>query len=432
MTLARDAVDFQSDLHALVATPAPLGLRLWPAFAGALLLALVGVASLVRLDVVVTGQGRLAADVPPTILSPMSRAVLRELAVRPGDRVRAGQVLARLDPTLPDADLAALKAQVETMEAEKARLEADLAGRTLVPTTPALALEAEVQAQRQALVFSQRAQLSAALQAAREAELAEAATESGLQQRLDIAAEVESMRRDLAASQSGSRLNLLQAEAERVTAEQAMAAHAARQKDLAARTAASEAALSAFDSDRRRADLETLADLRPRLAAAAEALAKAERLAALTELVAPGPATVVAVAEGGPGSALAEGAPVVVLVPSDVPLVAEVTIRSADAGTAAAGDPVEVKIDAFPWRRHGAMTGRLLDISAASFTPEGGGEARHTARVALSGGLTDLGPGATLLPGMTLTADVKTGSRSLLEYFLDPLMRGLDEALREP
>ena len=87
-----------------------------------------------------------------------------------------------------------------------------------------------------------------------------------------------------------------------------------------------------------------------------------------------------------------------------------------------------VKIDAFPWRRFGLLDGRLQDVSRASFTPQGGSDAQHPARVTLTGTLGD----AVLLPGMTLTAEIKTGTRSVLDYFLDPLLRGLNESLREP
>jgi HlyD family secretion protein len=432
MSISREAIDFQPDLEALVAEPPALFLRLWPYLAAGLLLSLITVAGFVRLDIVVAGNGRLAADRPPTILAPMSRAVLRELLVHPGDHVAAGQILARLDPTLTDADLASLTAQVAALEATEARLQADLAGQPLAAKTPPLALEARVQAEKAAVRSAQRAAAVSARDAARDALQAETSVAPGLRQRLDIAREIETMRSTLAERQSGSRLNQLIAEADRLTAEQALDAHEARLHDLTARLAQAEAGLAAFDSDQERLTLQELADLTPRLAAAREALSKARRLAALTELRAPGPGTVVSIAEGGPGSNLAEGTPVVVLVPSDVPLVAEVTIRSADAGSVAIDDPVDVKIDAFPWRRHGSLSGRLLDVSSASFTPEGGGEARHTARIALSGDLQDLASGASLLPGMTLTADIKTGSRSLLSYFLDPLLRGLSEALREP
>jgi HlyD family secretion protein len=397
-----------------------------------LIAALVTFASLAQLDVVVTAHGRIAADAPPAILAPMSRAVLRALLVHPGDKVVKGQILARLDPTLPDADRAALQAQRNSLSAQAARLEADLSGQPMTADSADLMLQAQVQAQRGSLAAAQRAQLQAARDAAADALQAEGHAGGGLDDRLSIARQIEAMRSKLAASQIGSRLSALEAELARIDAEAAVNQHEARLKDLAARLSGAEAALSAYDSDRRRADLEALATLRPQIVDLDEALSKASRLSALSDLAAPGPGVVISVAQGGPGSVLAEGTPVVVLVPTDVPLVAEIAIRSVDAGTVAPGDPVDLKIDAFPWRRHGALSGRLMDVSSASFTPEGATEAQHPARVSLSGDLHDLADGATLLPGMTLEADVKTGTRSVLDYFLDPLLRGLNEALREP
>ncbi len=432
MRLAREALAFQADLDRLVAEPAPMILRLWPVLGVALVTALVSLAGLVQLDVVVTAHGRIAADAPPAILAPMNRAVLRDLLVRPGDKVRKGQVLARLDPTMPEADRTTLQAERATLLAQQARLNADLTGQPMAQSSPDMALQSQVQTQRARLAAAQRTQLQAVSDAAAAALAAEDHAAAGLSDRLSIALEVEAMRTKLAASQTGSHLAALEAELVRIDAQSAVDQHVARLGDLKARLASASAAVSAYDSDRTRADLEALATLRPQLAAVEEALSKANRLSDLSDLVAPGPGVVISVAQGGPGSSLAEGAPVVVLVPSDVPLIAEISIRSADAGLVAPGDLVDLKVDAFPWRRHGALTGRLIDISSASFTPDGAVEAQHSARVSLGGDLHDLASGAALLPGMTLQADVKTGTRSVLDYFLDPLMRGLGEALREP
>ena len=57
----------------------------------------------------------------------------------------------------------------------------------------------------------------------------------------------------------------------------------------------------------------------------------------------------------------------------------------------------------------------------------------HRSQVALDGAvLHDLPAGTHLIPGMTLTAEVKVGSRSVISYFLYPLMRGFNESIREP
>jgi HlyD family secretion protein len=110
-------------------------------------------------------------------------------------------------------------------------------------------------------------------------------------------------------------------------------------------------------------------------------------------------------------------------------------LRSGDAGRVVAGDPVTIKIDAFPWRRHGILDGVLGDVGHASFTPEGSQTALHPGHVLLSDtemGLRNMPTGAALLPGMTLSAEVRIGTRSLLDLLIDPVLRGMRESFREP
>jgi HlyD family secretion protein len=293
-------------------------------------------------------------------------------------------------------------------------------------------VEGDLMAERLALTEAQRRQMRAARDALAKALAAEQALGPALAERQGIATEIAAMRATLAQRQSGSRLQALEARMAEIAAEGEAEAHLARLADLAERLAQAEAGLAAFEADRDRQISEELAGLAPRLAEVQERLAKVALVAGQADLVAPRPGVVLSVARGGPGSRMAEGEAVVVLVPSDAVLMAEIGIRSAETGRIAAGDPVTVKVDAFPWRRHGWLSGRLMDVSPASFTPEGAVEALHSGRVSLEGTLADLAPGTGLLPGMTLSAEIKTGTRSVLDYFLEPVMRGLSESLREP
>jgi hemolysin D len=430
--IAPGALEFQADLDRLVAEPLSPLLRLWPALGAALVLSLLLVAGFTRIDIVVTATGRLAADAPPVILQPLSRAVLKELLVKPGDPVVAGQILARLDATLTQADRAALEIERRTLSAQLSRLQAEMSGTPMQAGDAEQALQAQVQAQRQGLAAAQRDQLNSAETALIQAIATERAAEPGLTDRRDIALQIEVMREKLAAGKSGSQLQVMEARLNRIDAETALNAHFARLDDLAQRLTQAQAALSAFDIDLKRRATEDYATIAPKLAEIDEQLTKADRLAALADLRAPRSGVVLSVAKGGPGSIIAEGEPVVVLVPSDVPLIAEIGVRSSEAGSIAMGDPVTVKIDAFPWRRNGTLQGRLQDVSHGSYTPEGTSTTLHSGRVTLQGTLSNLAPGAQMLPGMTLTAEIKTGTRTVLDYFLDPLMRGMNESLREP
>ena len=164
-----EAMTFQDPLDRVIATPAPLGLRLWPMLAGMFLAMMVLAGGLLRIDVVVSAPGRLAAAVPPVQPKPYTTAILSEVLVRPGDLVRPGQVLARLDATFTAADRAMLAADLAAVRAEVDRLEAELAGRPLTTATPEGLLQAELMAERAALAAAQRHSLATAISALRRA-----------------------------------------------------------------------------------------------------------------------------------------------------------------------------------------------------------------------------------------------------------------------
>jgi HlyD family secretion protein len=123
--------------------------------------------------------------------------------------------------------------------------------------------------------------------------------------------------------------------------------------------------------------------------------------------------------------------------------IADVMIGSADVGYTKPGDEVQLKVDAFPYQRHGLLVGRLKTIGQDSMTsnsspnaPPAGPSATgayHRSRVELvHTNLRNLPDGAQLIPGMTVTAEVKVGSRAVISYFIYPLIRGLSESIREP
>jgi HlyD family secretion protein len=108
---------------------------------------------------------------------------------------------------------------------------------------------------------------------------------------------------------------------------------------------------------------------------------------------------------------------------------------------------VVVKVDAFPYQRHGFLPGRLLTVSEESFPVSGmggtdgalpkstsqGSGAAHRGRIELiKTELEEMPPGARLIPGMTVMAEIKVGSRSVLSYFLNPVTRVFGESIREP
>jgi HlyD family secretion protein len=199
------------------------------------------------------------------------------------------------------------------------------------------------------------------------------------------------------------------------------------------------AQLDTFTRSWRQKVLDELVKTRRDRDALQENLAKAERRTALVELRAPMDATVLEIVKRSVGSVVKEAEPVATLVPQGVPLEAEIQIPADEIGFVRKNDPVRIKIDAFPFQRHGTVDGTLTVIGEDSFVSESGSPGRpmtrayYPARVAnLKSNLTRVPADTRLTPGMTLTAEVKVSERSVLSYFVYPLMKAFDEGIREP
>ncbi len=173
-------------------------------------------------------------------------------------------------------------------------------------------------------------------------------------------------------------------------------------------------------------------------------MAKASLINDLVVLTAPEDGVVLDVAKRSVGSVLREAEAFITIVPSNAKMVAEIMINSSDVGFTKSGDEAIIKIDAFPYQRYGLLGGRLETVSEESFqagaapqenslVPSEKSGAFHRGRIAMTNTkLDNLPEGARLFPGMTLTAEVKVGSRSVMSYFLYPITRGFSESIREP
>lgn len=411
-----------------------------------LFVTLLATAAVVQVDIVVTGAGRLAAEAPVMVVQPVALSVVREIRVRPGDRVRAGDVLATLDPTMTAADKAALVAQKDALEAQIARLEAELLGDApplFMGDNPDTRLQAALTEQRRQQYVARLASFDEEISRLRaEAAASETALVS-LSQQITLARELEAMRGDLYDKRIGSRIQHLEARAQRLRAEREHQDAATRLENATRTMQSRQADRQAFANDWRRQILEELAKARGQDVAVAETLTKVAMLADRVNLTAPADGIVLSVARRSAGSVLNPAEALVTISPSDTDLVAEVMIGSGDTGYLRPGQRAAIKVDAFPFQRHGMLSGRLRSVGAESIAPGDGGAlpssgqalpgAYHRSRISLDpSALRNLPEQAALMPGMTLSAEIQVGSRSVLSYFLYPIIRGFDEALREP
>ncbi|MBR0670173.1 HlyD family type I secretion periplasmic adaptor subunit [Neoroseomonas soli] len=429
---------FRPPAIALEERPPRILARLVLYTAAALMAAALAWASLSYVDRVIVAPGRLVATTPNLVVQPLETSVIRTLEVAPGDVVRAGATLATLDPTFAAADLAQLRARVAARAAHVARLEAELSGAAYAAGPLAdeeVRLQAASFAQRRAFREARFSEFDARI-ASTEASIATSLRDQQvLAARLDVVRELEAMRAQLLSSQVGSRVALLETRNVRLELEGRLEHQRANLDELAQDVLRNRAERRSFAEEQRQQMLDDLVRVRAERDAAHEELAKAELRRNMVVLTAPADAVVLEIAARSVGSVVREAETLFTLVPLDAVLEAELAIEPSDVGRLAVSQRVRIKFDAFPYQEHGTVDGELRTISEGAFPRgrENSGETAYRGRATLGAiALRGVPDGTRLMPGMTVVGEVQVGRRNLLAYFAYPLLRGLDESLREP
>jgi len=222
--------------------------------------------------------------------------------------------------------------------------------------------------------------------------------------------------------------------------------------------ATADVAKAGADRDARlaKAESERVADLsqiREQTAAVTQELVKAAERDARRVVAAPADGIVTQLGVTTVGGVVSAGEALMRIVPSDDALEVSATVLNRDIGFVAVGQEAVVKLDAFNYLRYGTLHGTVVGISADAVDPTaaarqgaGAGAAgtaapapqnptappSYTARIALpSDTIAVDGRAVRPTPGMTVTVDVRTGERRLIEFVLQPVLRYASEGLRE-
>lgn len=384
------------------------------------LFALLGIGLLwaifAELDQVVSGRGRLISVEPNIVLQPQETMTIADIHVRVGDKIKEGDKLVDLDPTLSEADRKQVSDRLVSIESELKKLvrEQQIVG-TMMRSSESASLDA-------APLESKYAEIIRRLLDNRI--LAESEVRN-LTQRLRHATEQEAMYNDLFTKQYISKKGLLDATDKRLDTEQQLLA-AKNKLNNVKRDLASQ--LSALRED-------ILSNTRER-DSLQQQLVKADLKTSQVSIVAPRNAIVLEVAKLSKGSVARATEPLVTLVPADTPMLAEIQVSSSEITDIKVGYEVRVKLDAYPFQRYGFLRGKLSALSPDSVSTDASGaqsQARHyIARVEITNWQFE-GDAVErpVLPGMTLTGEIITGSRSIISYLIDPITKMTQEAMTE-
>jgi HlyD family secretion protein len=433
------ALDFLPDADAIERNPLPVYLRLTVHALGLALLLFVLWASFSEVERVVVASGRLVNPLPNIVVQPLETSIIQKIEVRVGQVVRQGQVLATLDPTFAQADEAQLRSRLQSLDTQTRGLNAELLGKSTAPSgkDADAVLQAQLSRERQANYAAQLAKLEQNIARVAATMDTNRRDQLVMAQRMKSLNEMEAMQETLMAQNFGARLQLLEARDRRLAAERELQLANNREHELRNELAALESEKTAFTKSWRQKTMEDLLNTARDRDGIKEQLQKADKRKQLVALVSPVDAVVLDMAKLSQGSVVQAAEQMFTLVPLGAALEAEVKIDALDIGYIKAGDVVHVKLDAFPFQKHSALDGKVRTISEDAFRRDSGApgalDAYYLSRIAYGDSqLKKMPDKARLLPGMTLSAEIVVGKRSVMSYLIWPLTKAMNESIREP
>lgn len=435
--------DFQSDAVELEERVPPRIARLTLYGVTALITAAIVWASVSEIDEVVIAPGKLITTQPTIVVQPLETSIIRTIDVTTGEVVRAGQTLATLDATFSQSDVEQQRAKFAALDAQVKRIEAELSDTDYAATAGSSSnekLQKQLFQQRHAFYLAQLQNFDQQIAGQTAAISSSKDQQAILVSRRDNLTKIEQARETLYNQKNGSLINFLGSRDARLDVDSSLSELRGKAAEADHAVEKLRANRQAFIEDFRREAMEHLVDMRSQRDASAEELKKMELRRNLVALVAPADAVVLDLAQRSVGSIVREAEPIVTLVPINVPLEAEVSVGSRDIGRVEIDKEARIKFDAYPFQKFGTASGKIRTISRDAFTPsqqEAASGQQNTpyfkARVLLSDTrLRGSDEPVRLLPGMTVSAEIKVGRRTVISYFLYPLLRGLDDSIREP
>jgi hemolysin D len=476
MTAARKVVQFpkreairraESELAFLPAAleivetpPSPIGRAIGASVIAVFCLALIW-ATFGTVDIVATAPGKIVPSGRTKVIQPFETGVVRAIHVRDGQKVKAGEVLIELDPTMTDAERDHLKSDLLSSQMEVARLRAAVSSKS-DPTEafdpPEGASPSLIEMNRQ-LLISQVAEHQGKLAALdRQIKQKEAERETiraaigKLEATIPVLSQKVEIRKYLYDKDLGSKIVWLTDHQELIGLQQEVLVQKSKLQEAEAAVAALVETRAQTAAEYRRTRFEELTKAQEKASGLAQDVIKAEQRTRLQALAAPVDGVVQQLSVHTIGGVVTPAQQLLAVVPLDSHLEIEAMVSNRDIGFVHEGQSAEIKIDTFSFTRYGLLRGEVISVSQDAITRDKpqdkstdkmqgtevsssepkGQELSYSARVSLDRKQMQVEDRlVNLSPGMAVTVEIKTGSRRIISYLLSPIIKYKQEMLRE-
>ncbi|MEW8321235.1 MAG: HlyD family type I secretion periplasmic adaptor subunit [Candidatus Thiodiazotropha taylori] len=398
-----------------------------------------------EVNIVASAEGKILPGSRVKLIQPLQKGVVKTILVREGQYVKQGQPLVELDSTLTGADEGRLKEDLLNAEMMLA------VNTTLLKrlkkggdsTDEVLKIDQSDRNMARHLYFNNllheqwlqiRANESAMINAKQATEAEHKTTRieiDKLKKTLPITEKRVSIVKDLYKKQYATETEYLQLEQERIQQAHQLAAEKQRLKQLEATKNQAQQNIESVKAETRVKILAEITEYQREVLALQQELKKANDLNERQILYAPVSGQVQELEITTQGGVVIEAQPLMKIIPDEESLVVEVLVENKDIGFIDKQMSAEIKIHTFPFTKYGVIAAEVKNISDDAIIDEKRG-LLYRLLLKMNENTIDVdGKEVRLMPGMQVTAEMKTGKRRLIEYFMAPLFKHGYESLRE-
>lgn len=405
-----------------------------------------------KIDVVAVANGAVTAHGQTKVIQSSQPGVVLDIFVENGSKVKQGDVLIDLDSTMSNADVTRLTREYQAANLIKARsswLLSEIENPVSEYTSASQNLhqaslefppnvDKDVARVQEMLALSQASEYRA-IQSAYEQQRAEKNSERSvvekqlhkLMETLPLLQEQVDGMAELSERGVTARFQYLEYQERLIARRQDLVIEQDKLLQVDASIRTIEKQQEQHRQEFRKQVVSNLAESTDALVKIEQELKKAEQTNNFQRIRAPVDGVVQQLAVHTIGGVVKAADPLLIVVPDDRKLQVEANVLNKDIGFVEEGQEVEVKLEAFPFTKYGVVHGKVESIDLAAVQDENLGLV-YPARISIEQSVMLVnGKNIPLTPGMTLTAELKTGKRRLIEFLLSPLLRYKDESLRE-
>lgn len=394
-----------------------------------------------QIDIVAVGNGRVSNNGSVKVVQSASYGVVKRITAQEGQRVHKGDVLVELDKTTAEKELATTAQSLNIARAERDILrrlamgngaddiinsagvsdEARAVLREFTTSQLALAgakeqaLKGSIASHQRQLQFNQqtKAQLESEAQKLkdRQTKVKQKLESANAIERIRLQNELDTLEQRITTANSAAT-----SQGQQVLQSQLTLAQAQSQSQVSLAETNSSISGQVIAQEQRIAELENN-------------LAKAKRTLEQTTITAPVDGTILVLNTRTIGGVVNVAERIAQIVPDNDLLYVDVTLDNQDVGFVRVGQRVVIKVATYPFQRYGYLEGTVENISPDAVQDEKKGLV-YKAKVKLSGANSSKKNRLKLLPGMSVSAEITTGKRRIIEFFLDPLMTHVDDSLK--